>query len=365
MPAQPRSRGSTRVFISATSRELGPVRKLVKEALDALDIHGVEQTTFPLDYREIREKLRSIISSCDAMIHIAGLHYGAEPARKPINAPRRSFTQLEYDIAKELGIPVYVFVTGPGFAMEGLEPEAPELQDLQQQHRQFLTAAGQDYFVADSETALDRMVRTLRVRLDAIETELREKEKALDRLEHRIGEMRSLPEDAMRYLGKEYLICVPVVAAVLGILQVTGGLDAISPRLATATASLHPDRTLTSLYAIDWPRFMVQGAMAFWLACLWMFGRGLLRRRPTAFEAISMLLMLLAGPLMGPALVALLLLSAVLLAWATGSEFRSALATISDGYTYAGWLIAPFIVCWLVAGHLHKMELRRLGLPTR
>ena len=48
------------------------------------------------------------------MIHIAGRCYGAEPCERPAEAPRRSYTQLEYDLARELGKPVYVFVTDEG-----------------------------------------------------------------------------------------------------------------------------------------------------------------------------------------------------------------------------------------------------------
>ena len=62
------------------------------------------------------------------MIHIAGHCYGAEPEEWPANAPRRSYVQLEYDIAMELGKPVYVFLTGDEFPPDAYEPEDPELQ---------------------------------------------------------------------------------------------------------------------------------------------------------------------------------------------------------------------------------------------
>src|SRR5215470_14652219 len=105
-------RRDTRVFISAVTRELGSVRKLVKKGLEDNEYHAVEQDNFPPDYRELREKLRERINSCNAVVHIAGHGYGAEPPERPADAPRRSYTQLEYDIAVELGKPVYVFLTG-------------------------------------------------------------------------------------------------------------------------------------------------------------------------------------------------------------------------------------------------------------
>ena len=118
-------RRDTRVFISAVTRELGSVRKLVKKALEDNDYHAVEQDNFPPDYRDLIAKLRERINSCDAVVHVAGHCYGAEPAERPADAPRRSYTQLEYDIAVELGKPVYVFLTGDRFPTDPHEPEPP------------------------------------------------------------------------------------------------------------------------------------------------------------------------------------------------------------------------------------------------
>jgi nucleoside-diphosphate-sugar epimerase len=60
------------VFISAVSCELGTVRQLVKKALEDSGYHAVEQANFPLDYRDVVDKLRNLMASCDAVIHIAG-----------------------------------------------------------------------------------------------------------------------------------------------------------------------------------------------------------------------------------------------------------------------------------------------------
>src|SRR5271170_6530249 len=99
MSTSPRTiRRDTRVFISAVTLELGSIRKLVKKGLEDNDYHAVEQDNFPPDYRDLIDKLRTRIDSCDAVVHIAGHCYGAEPANRPEGAPRRSYTQLEYDI---------------------------------------------------------------------------------------------------------------------------------------------------------------------------------------------------------------------------------------------------------------------------
>ena len=49
-------RRDTRVFISAVSRELGSVRKLVKKALEDNHYHAVEQDNFPPHCRDLIDK---------------------------------------------------------------------------------------------------------------------------------------------------------------------------------------------------------------------------------------------------------------------------------------------------------------------
>ncbi len=85
MPSPPATtiRRDTRVFISAVSRELGSVRKLVKKGLEDNDYHAVEQENFPPDYRQLVEKRRERIASCDAVIHIAGLRFRTEHHQCP------------------------------------------------------------------------------------------------------------------------------------------------------------------------------------------------------------------------------------------------------------------------------------------
>jgi hypothetical protein len=173
MSTSPRTiRRDTRVFISAVTRELGSVRKLVKKGLEDNDYHAIEQDSFPPDYRDLRDKLRERIASCDAVIHIAGLCYGAESPERPADAPRRSYTQLEYDIAIELGKPVYVFLTGDGFPADPHDLEPPELQELQRAHRQRLTSTGKEYNPTASLEQLDQKVRSMRLKVERLEEEL-------------------------------------------------------------------------------------------------------------------------------------------------------------------------------------------------
>ncbi len=176
-------RRDTRVFISAVSKELGSVRTLVKQSLedsgyhtddgrDDQRYHGVEQTNFPLDHRQLAEKLRNLIGSCDAVIHIAGQCYGAEPKRPAADAPRRSYTQLEYDISRQLDKPVCVIVTADDFPADAHEPEDGERAALQASHRDALRGGGFDYLAAATREQIADKVRSLPLKVEKLIDEL-------------------------------------------------------------------------------------------------------------------------------------------------------------------------------------------------
>ncbi len=172
MSTPPKIRRDTRVFISAVTKEFGTIRQLVKAGLETNDYHPVEQTAFPPSYRDLVDKLRERISSCDAVVHIAGQCYGAEPANLPPGTPRRSYTQLEYDIARELGKPVYVFQAGANFPADPFDPEPVELQQLQAAHRQRLGSTGADFNPVATREDLDQKIRSLQLKVERLEDEL-------------------------------------------------------------------------------------------------------------------------------------------------------------------------------------------------
>ena len=165
-------RRDTRVFISAVSRELGTVRQLVKKVLEDSGYHVVEQATFPLDYRDVVDKLRLLLASCDAVIHIAGQCFGAEPHQQPEGKTRHSYTQLEYALARELGKPVYVFITDDAFPTDPHAAEDEEHRRLQAAYRQALMQTGQDYCLALSREDIDQKVRSLRLQVERLTEEL-------------------------------------------------------------------------------------------------------------------------------------------------------------------------------------------------
>ncbi len=161
------------IFISATTSDLGSCRQLIKEALLTLKYAPVEQTNFPPDAGRVHEKLRKQIASCHAVIHVVGEVYGMEPLQCPANEPRRSFTQMEYDIARELGKPVYVFVCGEGFPYDEHELEDDERQALQQAYRNQLLATDHEYTLVSSREELERRILALQLQIEQLKKQLR------------------------------------------------------------------------------------------------------------------------------------------------------------------------------------------------
>src|SRR4051794_39289845 len=99
------------IFVSAVVPELNAYRKVAKHALLEIGAVPLEQMDFTVEYGPLHGVLSQLMSRCDAVIHIAGMYYGMEPAERTLHAPRRSFAQYEMDVARMLGKPIYVFET--------------------------------------------------------------------------------------------------------------------------------------------------------------------------------------------------------------------------------------------------------------
>jgi Flp pilus assembly protein TadD len=150
-----------KVFISATSGDLGPIRTRIKEALLTLGCDPIVQDNFPPDHRSVEELLRKRIAECDAVVHIAGFRYGQEPRQRDKDEPRRSYTQMEYHTAKKLNKPIYTFICGQGFPFAACEPEDEEKRRLQLAHRDLLLGGPSLYQEIRETAELDRKVREI------------------------------------------------------------------------------------------------------------------------------------------------------------------------------------------------------------
>ena len=123
------------VFISATTADLGSYRLAVRDTLLDQGVHPILQNHLEPDYQTLLDILRREINACDAVICLVGDVYGQEPKNRPSGALRRSYTQLEFDIAEAFGKPIYVFLADAQCKFDAHQEELPELRLLQQEYR--------------------------------------------------------------------------------------------------------------------------------------------------------------------------------------------------------------------------------------
>lgn len=162
---------SLRVFISATSGDLTSVRECIKNALIAMNCVPVEQDTFSPDHRPIKDMLKGLISGCDAVIHIVGERYGAEPDPEEL-APdelRRSFTQIEAELAHQLKIKVYTFLCADDFPYDQRpNKDNEEQKELQNKYRQRVTGQRERYSDIENHHKAETEVLKLKNSLDEL-----------------------------------------------------------------------------------------------------------------------------------------------------------------------------------------------------
>src|SRR6266480_3056683 len=163
-----------RVFISATSKDLGTVRELVKQALLTMGCMPVEQTNFAPDYRSVQGMIEHKIADCEAVIHIVGLRYGAEPdpSTLPEGVARRSYTQMEANIARQVGKKLYLFVCREDFPYDDAPPEGEDLQALQQAYRAEISKSTTVRTEVADREELGRKVRELQFELEKLKRKM-------------------------------------------------------------------------------------------------------------------------------------------------------------------------------------------------
>jgi hypothetical protein len=127
------------IFLSGVSSEFTLFRDSVETEIEMKGCFAENQPGFPPDYRTVEEMLRRKLHEADAVIHIVGFRFGAEPNQRPAGAPRRSYTQLEFDIARDMQKPVYVFLSTDASVRDPAtpheKPEDDEVAALQLAHR--------------------------------------------------------------------------------------------------------------------------------------------------------------------------------------------------------------------------------------
>ena len=166
-----------RVFVSAASSDLRSARKVVNDALTRIECLPIEESVFGTEYGPIREMIARKIESCQAVIHLVGRDYGGEPDSRtlPAGQPRRSWTQIEYDLAKEQKPKqkLYLLVCDDVFPFDPLAiPEPADKTTQQLAHRQAVLADLPLWHTVRTLDELQRQIENLKVPLDEIRAEL-------------------------------------------------------------------------------------------------------------------------------------------------------------------------------------------------
>ena len=150
------------IFISGVSHEFGSFRDAVENEIEMKGCFAENQPDFHPDYRTVEEMLRRRLHDSDAVIHIVGFRFGAEPNQRPANAPRRSYTQMEFDIARELQKPVYIFLSAEPSVRQSPkpdeQPEDAEAKALQRAHRDAVQKTNYLYYFFKDQAELCKLV---------------------------------------------------------------------------------------------------------------------------------------------------------------------------------------------------------------
>jgi tetratricopeptide (TPR) repeat protein len=150
----------------------------------------------------VDEMLHSHISNCDAVIHIAGVCYGSEPQDRPADKARRSYTQMEYDIAQELGRPLYVFVCTDGYPYDAHSAEPDDLAALQQAHREACLGRLEIREKVSNPGDLKARVSQLHEHLKKLERELFETSEAVGVVGQKVEDVHALQKKHSEKLGE-------------------------------------------------------------------------------------------------------------------------------------------------------------------
>jgi len=149
------------IFLSGVSHEFGSFRDAVETEIQMKGCFAENQTSFPPDYRTVEEMLRRKLQDADAVIHIVGFRFGAEPNQRPADTPRRSYTQMEFDIARETQKPVYVFLSSEASVRDGPksneQAQDMETAALQLAHRDTVQKANHLYYFFKDKAELCKL----------------------------------------------------------------------------------------------------------------------------------------------------------------------------------------------------------------
>jgi internalin A len=219
-----------KIFISATSADLGAVRRAARDYFNNLtdEYKAREQENRDSFPATLVENDRRHLTECHAVLHIVGECYGedpedgAEPAEGGGGAEpggqravvagaggrggdlrtggggegrgegsRRSYTQREYDYAIEHEKPLYLFLCEESFPYTAHQPESEEKQALQRAHRKAIEAGKHWYWRIANRADLDAALGEIKLAPQLTEVELRDTRERFDEVRRDVAGLRA------------------------------------------------------------------------------------------------------------------------------------------------------------------------------
>jgi len=120
-----------KVFLSSTARDLGPCRDAVFRAISKLDdFKVIQMEDFGARDKAADPFCRGLVAECDVFVGLVGYLYGSSPPGGAV-----SFTEGEYEVAVETGIPRLLFLASDKFQMSPTLREPEDLWKCQQLFR--------------------------------------------------------------------------------------------------------------------------------------------------------------------------------------------------------------------------------------
>lgn len=158
------------IFISGVPVEFRSFRESIRELLVARGIRCDEQTHFPIEYAEVQSALDEKIRASDGVICLVGELYGSEPGEAANGYPRRSYAQIEHDLARKHGKSVYLFFASGPESFDQRPFEGDEKRKLQSHYINELQRQNPRWRSFTSKAELESQVGELQVVLDSQRT---------------------------------------------------------------------------------------------------------------------------------------------------------------------------------------------------
>ena len=148
------------ILLSGVSLEFASFRDAVENEIEMKGCFAENQPGFPPDYRTVEEMLRRKLADSDAVVHIVGFRFGERPVGRPSKEPRRSYTQMEFDIARELGKPIFIFISANESVRDKPRTKLPTEDDtaLQLEHRKAVQSTNHLYYFFNNKAELRQLV---------------------------------------------------------------------------------------------------------------------------------------------------------------------------------------------------------------